>query len=148
MKIGLSILLFLLTIKQVHASSVTNDINVESNGGNNTINVENNVNSDSTTSVTSSSDSNTKVYIEQSGKGTSQVNVNGKEYKLEGPGKIDVTTSNTTNNTTITPKPTNQSESVSPTMNPKETETKINIIGQLTTSIKELIDKFFSVFIN
>ena len=58
--------------------------------GDSSVNVQinNSLNTKNTTSY--SSETKTKIDIEQSGNGTSEVKVNGKEYKVEGPGELHI----------------------------------------------------------
>lgn len=88
-------ILLLFTVKASYATSVTNDVKAESDGENSSVNVniKNNVNTGGTN--TSTSKTQTNIDIHQTGNGTSKVNVNGKEYKVEGPGDLSVHEGNT-----------------------------------------------------
>jgi hypothetical protein len=70
----------------------------------------------------SSSQTNTRVEIHQEGEGTTSVKINGKEWKLEGPGNISEeeyydSDNSATNDDTSSPT----QESVEPTQTPSET---------------------------
>src|SRR3989338_2068165 len=104
-----SFFIFSLLASPVSAG-IINNINVSSQGGESRVNVRvNNISNSSVSSYTQST-SRTKINIEQSGEGTSEVKVNGKEWKLEGPGEISVDETSTPNPTppTSTPTPTEE----------------------------------------
>lgn len=79
-----TLILFLSLSSNVLASTGDSSVNV---------NIHNSVNIGN--SSQSSSKTETKVNISQEGEGTSSVKVNGKEWKLEGPGKINVNETST-----------------------------------------------------
>ena len=82
------ILLFFFTVTDLKAN-ISNRVRVESSGGTSSVKINNQLGSN-TNSNTSNTSTSTKVEIDQSGEGTSEVSVNGKEWKLEGPGTISV----------------------------------------------------------
>src|SRR3989344_7239264 len=86
----LAIIIYFSTTSSAYAS-VNNDIKVNSQGGGSRVkvNLKNNVNTDNY-NYSSSSQTDTNVNINQTGEGTSSVKINGKEWKLEGPGEINV----------------------------------------------------------
>ncbi|KKU64275.1 MAG: hypothetical protein UX87_C0007G0015 [Candidatus Amesbacteria bacterium GW2011_GWA1_47_16] len=86
--------------------------------------------SNSSTSVTSRTDTN--VSISQTGEGTSSVKINGKEYRLDGPGEIKV---NESSGTDPTGSPT---ATTSPTPTPPTT-------AELTKADQETIVKFMEM---
>lgn len=103
------------------------------------VRINNNVNSKSTT--TYSSHTKTKIDIEQEGNGYSEVTVNGKEYKVEGPGELHVdeyisSTNPPTTSNTNTPKPTIER---SPTPTPRETA-EVEVLGVSTQSFSDVIE--------
>lgn len=90
--------------------------------------------------------------MEQSGNGTSTVNINGKEYKLEGPGKIDESIS-TSSNLTITPTvkpsstltPTPETTiTPTPTKKPETNEDENFTISDAFEGITSALSKLFS----
>ena len=134
-------------------ASIKNDINVKSQGGNSSVkvNVQNNLGSTSQTFSSSSetgSETNTNVSISQTGEGTSEVKINGQEWKLEGPGEINV------NENSISSTPTSVEASPTPTDTPtptevpdSEEETTGNIFEKINDKIEEFknsIQKLFS----
>ncbi len=110
--------IFLLNLAKIANASIDNYVKAKATGENASVkvNIKNNVNTGSNTS-SYQSETNTKVNISQTGEGTSSVTVNGKEWKLEGPGEINVnessdSTSSDTQNSepTNTPAPTSEPE--------------------------------------
>lgn len=100
----LSTFFFLTTVGTAYAGSVN-------------VNIKNNLNSDDSSQISSST--HTKVNISQEGEGTSSVTVNGKEWKLEGPGEINVDESS---DGTSTPGPTSIPEEEESEDEPEENE--------------------------
>jgi predicted aldo/keto reductase-like oxidoreductase len=89
--IGLVIGIFFLLVSTTDLyASISNKVNVESSGGNSSVKINNNVNTGSDSYSSEEGSTSTKVEIHQSGEGTSEVNINGKEWKLDGPGDISV----------------------------------------------------------
>lgn len=118
------------------------------------VNINNTVNS-TTNSDSSTSDTKAKIDIEQSGNGTSQVTVNGKEYKVEGVGELHIdenipgnsqsTMDEEPGEVEITPPPTEEPEpSESP--NPEFGETLTTTIDNFFESLQNLISDFFENF--
>lgn len=102
--------LLLLSTSTVLAStsSISNDIDVSSNGGGSSVNVKvnNNVNGTNTSSTTTSTtQTKTNVNIDQSGDGHSSVTINGKEYKVDGPGSLNINESSPPTATAFTSAP-------------------------------------------
>ena len=89
----LLVILPLLLPMKVDATSSNVRVNTSSDNSNIRVNVDSNVNSSSTSEISTSSSTN--VHINQSGEGTSTVKINGKEYKLEGPGEINASNGST-----------------------------------------------------
>lgn len=96
MKLAALLLIFLLTLVLASSNTfaITNRVNASSSsgpGGNSTtrVYINNNLNTGNNTS-SFTSETKTDVHISQEGEGTSSVNINGKEWKLEGPGEINV----------------------------------------------------------
>src|SRR3989344_526047 len=114
----LAIIIYLSFVPSINAS-VNNDIKVNSQGGGSSVkvNLKNNVNTGNY-NYSSSSQTDTNVNIKQTGEGTSSVKINGKEWKLEGPGEIDVNEGTRSEEHTPT---TGGSEDVSITESPTPT---------------------------
>ncbi len=129
-------------------ASIKNDINVKSQGGNSSVkvNVQNNLGSTSQTFSSSSetgSETNTNVSISQTGEGTSEVKINGQEWKLEGPGEINVnenSISSTPTSVEASPTPT---DSLTPTSVPDAQE---NSGMSMSDIIKEKIEEIKKSF--
>lgn len=87
----LSIILFLTPSIFASNTSVKNNVDIDVNGGGSNVNVDIN-NNFKTSSQTVKSSSKADVNINHKGEGssTSNVSVNGKNWHLEGPGKISV----------------------------------------------------------
>jgi hypothetical protein len=147
---------FLITILYLALTSpvqagISNYVRASSNsgsGGNSTtqVNIKNNVNTGG--SVNSyKSETKTDVHISQEGEGTSSVTINGKEWKLEGPGEINVDENTDSVSSTPTPAPTDTPD---PTSTPTETPTPTpaptgEILGDqdnTSTTIGKLIEDF------
>lgn len=135
----LTFLLTLLILAPQVSAEIRNNVSVRANsqGGESNVNVkvDNNVNSSSQNTI--SSQTKTDVHISQSGEGKSQVTINGKEYKLEGPGELNIS------NSTASPSPT-LSPSASPTSSPQiqeETKNQLNKIMELLQQIFTLLKK-------
>lgn len=125
-------LVFLISAPNVSASTINNEVNIKSSGGSSSVKIDNNVNTGSNTQT--SQTSKTSVEIHQTGEGTSNVNINGKQWQLKGPGDISVSESTpATNSPAVTPNP-------GPSLNPltfsenlikKRVEQIINIFQQI-----------------
>ena len=87
--------------------------------------------SNSSTSVTSRTDTN--VSISQTGEGTSSVKINGKEYRLDGPGEIKV------NESSGSPTPT-------PPTTAELTKADQETIVKFMEMIRELISRIREMF--
>lgn len=98
------------------------DVQASTGGSSVKVKINNKVNSDSSSFRSSSR---TNVNIHQEGEGTSQVTINGQEWKLEGPGDINVNQDSTPtpDNPTASPTqiPTPTQETVTPTLTPTPT---------------------------
>lgn len=138
-------LLFLFP--SVVLGSISTNVSAESTGGDSSVkvNINNNVNvKNNETSI--SSDTTTKVLINQTGEGTSSVKINGKEWNLEGSGTISVDDSNNDQEPTPTPEseetafPKPQAE----TENIDETKSFPEIIfDQMVETIKDFFKDLF-----
>lgn len=108
MKIFLSIvaLNLLFLFPSIVLGNVSTNISAESTGDDSSVkvNINNNVNAKNDETFVST-DSTTKVLINQTGEGTSSIKINGKEWKLEGPGNINVNESNDDQDPTTPPQP-------------------------------------------
>ena len=120
-----------------------------------TVKINNKINTGSSTS-TYSSNTSTKIDIENDGGGTSQVTINGKEYKVEGEGELHIDENSSSTNT---PKPTSVSqteatEEPSPSATPSESpESEVlgatslpsftEILESRIEELKEMIREFF-----
>lgn len=147
-KIALAIFsLILLGAPAAFASTanIDNNISAKSSGGNSSVNV--NVNNEVNTGSqnTTSSQTNTKVDIEQSGEGHSSVKINGKEYKVDGTGSLHInepgSSSNPSPTPTINPSPSSSSSSNS------ESSISGNITKQLE-EVKSLLQRLISLLQN
>lgn len=143
MKIPLLLFLILLFIVPTVSASITNEVNINSSGGTSTVKINNQLgtNTNSTTTPTSK----TNVEINQTGEGTSKVTINGKEWKLEGPGNITVSEEST-------PKPSSSpsaSASATPSASPSTDELdeqQKNIIAQIIKALQQLIERLQNLF--
>lgn len=138
-KAGLLLLFSLLVPSSVYASS--SSVHVETSGSDSHVTVNNSVQSTSSTQVTQNGT--TEVNIEQSGNGHSEVNVNGKQWKMDGPGEIHEKTSTGTSSgssTTPTVTPTHTA-TATPTLKPEKKEGKKSIIQE---AISNFIHRLFS----
>lgn len=90
----LSLFFYYNKVYAANYAEIVNNIKTTTTGSNSNVNVniKNNLNTQSSTSTSKSTS--TKVDISQEGEGTSQVVINGKEWKLEGPGEINVNETN------------------------------------------------------
>lgn len=119
----------LLTIPTTVLASIRNEVYAKSSGGDSSVNVEvnNEVNTGSSYTSTTTTGT-TNVEIHQTGTGTSTVRVNGKEWKVEGPGDISVSEgSNGKMTPTSTPVP---QISATPTVTPTATVTPTDAPGE------------------
>lgn len=146
--------------------SFTSSANAASGGSSVNVRINNSLNSGNVSSQ-SFSKTETKVNISQEGEGTSSVTINGKEWKLEGPGEISVNessdtsptsgpTSSPTQTPTLTPEPTEeptptQSEEPTPTVAPdseeEEAMTLSEVIRARIENLKKSLQKFFTKFL-
>lgn len=117
-------------------ASVKSNVNVDQNGGDSSVNVKisNNVNTSGSTTVEKTSE--TKIRINQTGNGTSEVKINGETWKQEGPGTISVNESLTSS---PTPTPT-ATFSASPLPSAEEIE---SIFSNLFEKVFKLFAKLF-----
>lgn len=139
MKASLLFILILLIVVPTVFASVTNEVNIQSSGGSSTVKINNQMGANTTSTQTTSTKTN--VEINQSGEGTSKVNINGKEWKLEGPGNISVSEEST-------PKPTS-SPSASPSTSPSpsaSSEVQKNVITQIIQALQKLIARLQNLF--
>ncbi|KKQ77299.1 MAG: hypothetical protein UT00_C0015G0010 [Parcubacteria group bacterium GW2011_GWA1_38_7] len=149
MKIFSSILALniLFLFPSVVFGSVSTNVSAESTGGVSSIkvNVNNNVNVKNDETFVSS-DTTTKVLINQTGEGTSSVKINGKEWNLEGPGTISFDESSSGQEPTPTPE-SDEIETPEPqteTENPEETRSFPEaIFDQIVESIQDFIKSLF-----
>lgn len=88
---AIAILIF-FSSSTIISAAVKNDVNVNTNGSSSSVNVniENEINTESNTRSYTSSTSETSVYINQEGEGTSSIRINGEKWSLDGPGEIEV----------------------------------------------------------
>ena len=113
----LAIFAFLSAPSIVYAI-IKNEVRVNSNTDGGDTSVKVNINNDVNTSGSTQESSQTNVNIHQSGEGTAQVKVDGKEYSLEGPGDLSVNEnsgSSSSNSPSATPTPTLTAPNPSPT---------------------------------
>lgn len=145
--IMLSLFLLFSAVRSVDAN-ILNDIKAKSAGNGSSVHVEinNSVNTNSKNKSGSSSKTDTKVDISQEGEGTSSVKINGKEWKLEGPGEIHVNnddTASTTPAATDEPKASPSPTDVeSPTPTPDEGQQKN--AGNIFEMLRETLRKIFT----
>ena len=143
-------LLFLST-STADAETIKNSVKVTANGSNANanINISNNINTSSNTSNYSNSQSKTNIYINQSGEGTSSVKINGEEWKLEGPGEINVNENNTAKmETTLTVLPTIEPTTTPDSLISAENEDVGQVLGIQTENIQKQSSGFLEKFSN
>lgn len=103
----------------------------------------------STTSTTTTEGS-TNVEIHQTGEGTSSVTVNGKEWKLEGPGDISVQEGSVGAQTPTPTAPTGGSptptSSPTPADGEQDTQGFVEALKESLANFKESIQNIFSTF--
>ncbi len=135
-------ILFLLSLLLFPTSSWANSAN---------ININSRISSNSNSGSQSFSSSNSRIDISQSGEGTSKVTINGKEYKVEGPGELHVNnSSDSTNTPTEAPQATTQHSDPSPTITtpPQPTQSTQPDISESIEEIEEkqqgIIQEIFS----
>lgn len=123
MSISLLILLTLLIAVPTVLASVTNDVNIKSSGGSSKTNVE----------------------IHQTGEGTSKVTINGKEWKLEGPGNISVSETSSPNPTSSPTQSPTSSPQASPYSPEADTQTK-GLVNQIIKILEQAIERLKDLF--
>lgn len=141
----LSSALFIFAL--ISYANINNNVKINATGENSSVevNIKNNVNTKGTT-TTPTSETSTSVNISQTGEGTSLVKINGKEWKLEGPGEINVKESF---NSSSNPSPTiTPSEKISPTQayiqdDIKDDMTIFNLFRKKVEEIGKLFQQFF-----
>lgn len=115
--------------------------------GESSVNVSVSNHTGNSTSTSYTSEGKTDVYINQTGEGTSSVKVNGKEWKLEGPGEIKVNEGTETVENTPNPSPTDTaspSATVAPTeVDSAEVKNFLEKIEDKIEEIRETIQEFF-----
>ena len=136
------ILAVLITNAKPSFASTTNNVKASSssgNGGNSSVKVDikNNVNTGSSTNSVNGTTT-TNVDIDQTGSGTSEVTINGKTWKQEGPGSITVSESSSSSGLT----PTIQSPTPS-IANEKDSTQNEGFFDRLFASIKSFFSKIF-----
>ena len=124
-------------------ASVTNEVNIQSSGGTSTVKVNNQMGSN--TNSTNTSSSKTNVEIHQTGEGTSKVSINGKEWKLEGPGDISVSEESSPNPSSTASPSATATPSATPDSNDTKEDQK-NIITQIIKSLQQLIERLKKLF--
>ncbi len=151
--IVVSAILFVSTSSVVGANNanIDNKVKVNANGDSTSVNIDikNNVNTDSNS--TTHKESSTNIHISQDGEGTSSVKVNGKEWKLEGPGEINVNEKDTEGDglspTTVDePSPTpEQSDLEDSQVLGMQTE-KSGLLAKLNAAFANFFKKLYSLF--
>ena len=141
MKLTAILILFVINLLATPAvfASIINDVNIKSSGESSKVDVkiDNKVNTGNSFVSTKTASSKTSVEINQTGEGTSEVNINGKQWKLEGPGNISAPEE------TLSPSPTSTPAAI-PTSIPDQVEKEIrNQIEQIIGKLKDLLDKLF-----
>jgi len=138
-KAGLLLLLSIFVPTSAYASS--SSVHVETSGSESHVTVNNSVQSTSSTQVTQNGT--TEVNIEQSGNGHSEVNINGKKWKVDGPGEVHEKTSTGSNSgasTTESPSPTHEA-TATPTLKPEKKEIKKYVIQE---AVSNFLHRLFS----
>ena len=140
--------LFLLVFATKEAEgSIRNYVNASATGDDSSVNVKINNSFGTTNSNTSNvqGESTTRVEINQEGTGTSSVNVNGKEYKVEGPGNLNVEektpTGNEESNTTTPSATVTKTEDLNLSA-PDVTTENNNFLRMLFSQIRESLKNF------
>lgn len=142
MKIPAVVLVFicLLSLRTIVQAAITNEIRAESSGGSVSVEVNNQVNTGNYSKTTTTTTGKTNIEIHQTGDGTSSVNINGKEWKLEGPGDISVQEDGAVN-ATRTPTPT------APIEEQEQEETLFESLRENLEKLKETIENLIdSIF--
>lgn len=142
-KAGLLLLLSFLVPSSAYAS--TSNVHVETNSSESHVTVNNSVQSSSNTQVTQNGS--TEVNIEQSGNGHSEVTINGKQWKVDGPGEVHEktsTNSNSNSGTTPTVTPTHEA-TATPTLKPEKKEVKKSIIQEAISSFLHRLFSFLGL---
>lgn len=141
MKYKAGLLLFLSFLVPSSAYASSSSVHVETSGSESHVTVNNSVQSTSSTQVTQNGT--TEVNIEQSGNGHSEVNVNGKQWKVDGPGEIHEktsTNSNSSSNSSPTVTPTHEA-TATPTLKPEKKEIKKSVIQE---AINNFLHRLFT----
>lgn len=148
----LPLIIFVLLLGSFSSTKayIENNIKATSRSGNggtssNRVIINNNVNTGSNTSTVESS-TNTTIDIDQEGEGTSEVTINGKTWKQEGPGSISIKESSD-NKTSPTPSAAvTASPSATPSVEVLGVSTENNKpgMGQFMKQLFESIRQFFS----
>ena len=145
-------LLFVFAVKEAEGS-IRNYVRTSAEGDGASVNVDikNNVNTGSSTTRVQD-ESTTKVEIDQEGGGTSSVTINGKEYKVEGTGSLNIEEKTPLGSPTVSPTVTGN-----PTATPSESEENnevvsikdenksflANLFAGLRERFKSLLSSFF-----
>jgi len=127
-------------------ADINNNVNVETNGSdtNSSVSISNNVNTNSNTE--SSSKTNTSVSIHQVGEGTSEVTINGKTYKQDGPGDININ-----ENSELEDDKQSATPEASPTQHEKDVETeaiKSSVLENIREELKSIQESIKQFFVN
>jgi len=137
-------ILLLFPVPSVYAS-IRNEVHASSTGGNSSVRVQvnNQVNTGNSTTTTTTTGK-TNVEIHQTGDGTSSVSVDGKEWKLEGPGDISESVGS---EESATPTP-DGSPSATPTPTDSEQETQgfVEALKENLENFKEALQNLMSLF--
>lgn len=151
----LSVLFYLIFASDANAN-VYNNIRAESSsgeGGNASvnININNNINTGSS-SYTSTSKTDTKIDLQQGGNGTSTVKINGKEWKLDGPGEIHVDENSSPSNASTPTPAISPTPEESPTPTPEvlsaQDESKLTFSEKIKMELTKVKFHFYNFFAN
>ena len=113
--------------------------------------IQNNVNTGKSIN-SSTSKTRTKVDIQQDGNGTSSVTVNGKEWKLDGPGEIHMDENSDSNDSTeptptVTPEP-EESPTPTPEVLSAQDEIKLSFSQKMKLNFMKINESFRKLFLN
>ncbi|MGE5041869.1 MAG: hypothetical protein ACM3IJ_03115 [Candidatus Levyibacteriota bacterium] len=125
------------------ACAATSTVSVHTEGDSN-VSVHSDVKSSSTNKTVVTQNGSTSVHIEQTGNGTSKVDVNGRQWELNGPGKIDEETGTPNPSSDNTPTITIPAVSITPFPNHTATISPILTVQEKprTSFIQQAIATF------
>lgn len=133
-----------------NVANINNEVDASANGSDSNIKVDINNNVNSNTNSNSSTSNKTNVSIHQEGGGTSEVTINGKTYKQEGPGDININEESNSNSTMSAKQELNTQSNATPnaTVKPVKKAFTYEIIASIKNRIKGIGDAIHRLFLN